>query len=175
MRHRLAVLIALWTICLPIAAHAAEGVDPDSEDLIRLNEQCGAKTVRLIGTFGTREISRPRFDASGVRSESAAERHRPALIVGDVATPPIPPPIPWSQISEVQTGSRRLLKGFAMGTMIGLAVGGIVAATVSNGGTTEGEAYASLGAFTGLVLLGMVVGTAVGSSPKWRTVYRNSS
>jgi hypothetical protein len=182
VRLRLEVVAAVALLAsAPVEVRAADGAAtgriPDAAGLASLQERLGSRgSVRLVGTFGSREVSRPVCDPSGVRSAAWEEsrRARPAMIVlGEAPARPVPAPIPWSEISEIQTGSVGPLKGAVIGTLTGIVVGGTLAARSTPGGYVgEGEAFRAIAIFGGSIFAGALVGSVVGSLTGWRTVYR---
>ena len=153
------------------------GAIPDSAELAALRQRVSsAKVVRLEGSFGSREIGRPLLDSSGVRSRDWEERARlrPALFVSaDAPRPPVPAPIAWSEITEIQTGGPKIVKGALVGTFTGIVLGAtLAAASLGNGYVGEEEGFRAIGIFSGTAMTGTIVGLVVGSMRGWHTVYR---
>jgi len=188
----LAIGAATWIACASVAA-AAAGVNepsgslalvtvgsgagdaiPDSGEMATLRKQASApRQVRLVGSFGTKELSRALLDSVGISSAEWAERahRRPALLLTPNASrPAIPAPIPWSEISELQTGRSRP----GVGALVGFATGAVAAVGIFHiEALNEGEAWRNLGIGMATLTTSTILGALIGSTHGWRTVYRN--
>jgi hypothetical protein len=173
--HALALCFSLAAAVPSGAAARVVGSAPDSSEVAALRDRLSSEpTILVIGTFGTREIRRPLVDATGVRSRAWEERahRRPALVViGQAARPVLPPPIAWSQISEVQVGGASAARGALIGTLIGALIGvGMTASGLFD--LTSSEFPLALVIVPSATLGGAAAGTMVSSAIGWKTVYR---
>src|SRR3989442_1268657 len=99
--------VATW-IGIASAAAAAEVAPPDSAERTVLRERLGnAGMVRVLGSFGAREVPHPLLDSMGILSADWLKipHQRPALITGvGVRQQPTPATIAWRDVAEVQLG-----------------------------------------------------------------------
>jgi hypothetical protein len=191
-RVRLPVKISTATLAMAVMAmlgtapanaaspDTAVSSTPDSIQLARLRQETSKpQTIRLRGTFGTQEITRPLFDSTGVSSGESVQQayHRPGLIVTDGAlqlTPQLTPqPIAWSEISEIQTGHAMVGRGALAGFVVGVML--VTLSAQMNKNLSEEEAYQALSASLAAITLTTVTGMIIGSRCGWRTIYRPSA
>jgi hypothetical protein len=173
------LLVAMSFASSRRATTDVEGAIPDSAQLATLRQRLSSeRQIRLLGSFGTLDISRPTLDSAGVRSgylEERARQRQALFVTRDAPKPPIPPPIKWQEISEIQTGHSMTGRGAFVGLLLGAALGA-TAAAMSDPSGSEGDAgYRAIGFFSGGVLLGTFAGTVIGMGSGWRTVYRAST
>ena len=147
---------------------------PDAAQLAELRTQLSPpRMAKLIGAFGTLEIKHPLVDSTGVSSADwARPEGRPALILA-AGTPPanVRPPIPWSEISEIQSGRSRVTRGALIGLAAGLLIGSSV--VLDSFGTDDGKtALQAIATGIGVAVAAPFVGAAIFSGHGWRTIYR---
>lgn len=169
--------VTSWVaLAAPVTGPAAEAPAPQVIAALR-DSLSREKHARLLGTFGTREITRPVADSAGVGSADWAPRkaQRGAIFVAADAPPPaVPRPIPWSEIAEVQAGGPMTGRGALIGGLVGAFAGTIAAMAVISTADPTNES-AGLGAAYAIpttALIGVFVGASIGSHGRWRTVYR---
>jgi hypothetical protein len=154
---------------------AAVGTSPDSTQLALLRQQTAKpRDIRLRGSFGTHEITRPLFDTTGVSSAEWKEpsHRRPGLIVTEGAELlPTPQPIAWREISEIQTGHSMTGVGALAGFLIGTG-GFAIPYLASQQHATEEEAFAAVSISLSVIVTTTAVGAIIGSRCGWRTIYR---
>ena len=160
---------------LATAADAAAGEIPDATQLAELRAELKPpRMARLIGTFGTLEIKHPLLDSTGVRSADWDARTRTAIVVtGDTPPAKVRPPIPWSEISEMQSGQNRVMQGALIGLAAGLLVGsGLV---LDSFGTGDGKtALQAIATGIGVAFAAPFAGALIFSGRGWRTIYRRA-
>ena len=164
------LMVVSLAASVPAAADRGRAV-PDAAALAAMREAAGrGGGVRVIGSFGQREIRHPVLDSTGVRSADweAASAARPALFVTkDTPRPAAPAPIAWSEIEELKAGKQHTLRGAVVGATLGLA-----AALTAIGMSDGGDELGGYGVFVTSVAMGAVIGTFVGSLSGSKTIYR---
>jgi hypothetical protein len=168
--------IGVFAMCvaaeLATAADAAAGEVPDSAQLAELRAELKPPRVaRLIGTFGTLEIRHPLLDSTGVRSADWDARTRAAIVVtGDTPPAKVRPTIPWSEISEMQSGQNRVMQGALIGLAAGLLIGsGLV---LDSFGTDDGKtAVQAIATGIGVAVATPFAGALIFSGRGWHTIY----
>ena len=168
-------------LSLATAARAAStahppGSIPDSTEMASLRELIATRqTVRLVGTFGSLEISKPLIDSVGVRASDfeARARPRPGIWATEQAQArSAPAPVAWREISAVQVGHSMAGRGAIQGLFIGIGLGvGIASASHDRHSADEMAGYRALSTFSWTLVASVVAGTVVGSKRGWRTVY----
>ncbi|HTM57543.1 MAG TPA: hypothetical protein VL123_03935 [Candidatus Udaeobacter sp.] len=156
------------------SAASAEVAAPDSAERAELRERLsGAGMVRVLGTFGAREVPHPLLDSIGIISADwlKVQHQRPALMTANATPPAMPPAIAWSDVNEIQAGHSMAVQGLTIGLLSGLVIdmGEIVIASNIHDETALG--------FVGAVILTPIltsfIGASVGASRgRWHTVYR---
>jgi len=174
---RAAALVVAVALGLPtaIAARAEEGgAIPDPARMAALRDAVRRAPVLLVrGDFGLRELRDARLDSSGVRSaqQESAKRPRPALLAtADAPSTALSPIIPWSEISSLETQRPKKLQGAVAGFVVGLTVGTTLA--LEHEDTYSGEDYTGVALLAGSPVLGILLGTLVGSLSGTKVIYR---
>jgi hypothetical protein len=170
------MLAAIAAPGLEAPAAAADGASPSPLALAALRERLASeRQVRLLGTFGSREIARPVLDSAGIASADWLSRSagRPRRRTTRSAPPiAVPQRIAWSEISEVQVGHTMTGGGALLGALGGAGFAAIGAAVYSSNDVPEGALAFMIG-LPALIVAGTVTGALIGRSHgRWRTVYR---
>jgi hypothetical protein len=178
-RYAGAVLAA--AACVASAPAPAGAAVPDSARLAGLREAITAAPIfRVVGAFGRERIADPILDSSGVRSagwEPVASR-RTAVFTAERSAPRAArAPIPWSDISALETGRPKTLQGAVGGTVVGLVVGAGIALAMNPRGAPadEEDALRSIGIVSGTTFAGTILGTWIGHRSGFRPIYRADS
>ena len=171
MERRVKPLMAALALALvaPIAARSdGGGAIPDSARMAALRGAIARAPVLLVrGDFGLREFWHPVLDSAGVRPGRKAPP-RPALFTAaDAPRPAVAPPIPWREISTMQTQRPKKLQGAIVGGVLGLAVGFLILE-----GSQGDDDLRALGLIIGAPTTGVLLGTFLGSLSGTRTIYR---
>ena len=169
-----AASLAISGVTAAMAVAASAGAIPDSVQMSELRLAAAKAPVLLVrGDFGLRELRKPLFDSTGVRSancESAAHA-RPAIVsTADAPHAAVPPPITWNEISSLETQHQQKTKWTLMGGITGLAVGMLVYG-LSVDHPATGEIPEGAGWLFGLPVVGATAGFVVGSFTGTRLVY----
>ena len=109
-------------------------------------------------------------------AEAPAASRRGALFVSSDAPPvALQRPIPWSTISEVQTGHTMTGRGAVLGAQAGVGVGAALVTVFLLSRDQGGDAggLAAISDMAGSALIGGFIGASVDRSHgRWRTIYR---
>ncbi len=157
---------------------AATASAPDSASLAALRaDLSAAKVTRVTATSGAQMLRDVRLDAHGVSSArwAAGSGARPALFVSrDVMPPPTPPPIPWSEISRIETGSTNVPLAAAKGLVFGAMIGTLIWYTIPTGEDgSQGQPEVIIGV---PALAGLALGAFLGSQRyHWSPIYPRST
>jgi hypothetical protein len=151
---------------------ASAAAAPDSAAVAALRSAlAGESVVRVRGAFGVRDFYRIQLDSLGIHPLSGDGRvRRPSLIVvGDLDPAPAPRPIPWAEISAVETGGGHLVSGFAIGTLAAVAGSFVILAAADWGQSTSRNRAFGAARVLGLTL--PIGGAIIGARLGWRKVY----
>lgn len=170
------VTAAAWMTFAAAAGMSPEsgagGTIPDAAQMAALRQQASAAPMfRVVGPFGARVIRRPLLDSTGVGSADWA-RGTGALFVAE-NTPPetVPRTIPWSEISQVQTGRTHAGRGALIGALCATFID-VTLFLVSIDKRGQIEWSPALSVATGIIAAGPFVGAAIGASHgSWRNAY----
>jgi len=169
-----AVLLCACASGLPPAQARAAASPPDSVTLEALRADLSrAGAVRVTQAEAAHVLRDVRLDASGIVSSrwGPGAAARPALIVPqDAWPPPAPRPIPWSEISRIETGSRSVAHSALAGLLAGGLLGTVIWSTVplgADGAHGPAPIVVGLPAAAGC-LLGAIVW---GPQYQWSTIY----
>jgi hypothetical protein len=152
------------------AAERASGAVPDSASMARIRAATGEHGMRVIGTFGQREVHHPMMDSTGVWSSEWAGARPAVFATSDAPHAGAQTPLPWSQIQEIKSDRQHKTHGALLGAGIGLVTGAVLLGIAS--GTTDDEQAGAGALMGGSVILGGVFGLFIGSLVGSKTIYR---
>jgi hypothetical protein len=160
------------------AGPAAQAEVSDSAAVASLAGQLKNAHYARIGIDGrTFVLVEPRVAPDGLAFEGVEgfPKARPAIITGAGwdSIAPVPNPVPWSSLQEIEAGNRTrrpgALTGGVVGLVGGLLVGGFYGAMYEMGGQGEGWHF-TLGVTALSTVLGMGVG-ALFPTTTWTLVH----
>jgi len=121
---------------------ADRGRTPSASELAALRQKLAdQQLVRLMGpSISERDIERPLVDSSGVRSANWTPRRSGLFVSADAPPAHAEAPVPWSQITEIQTGHTMTNRGMLIGAALGLFASGFVMTGITRSSSTGGGA-----------------------------------
>jgi len=166
-------LVIVSTLAGMPAGPAVAGPVPDNLQLA-LMRQAIARTrlVRVNGEFGTLRANRPWLDSSGVRLGERLGGRAGAMLITAASAGQIEP-IPWQQISTIETDRAGTESSAVLGGLIGLLAGAVIVAS-----NVEIDSYSlrASSPHSGAILLGttaggLALGFLIGQHNRSRTIY----
>lgn len=154
---------------------ADRGRTPSASELAALRQKLAdQQLVRLMGpSISERDIERPLVDSSGVRSANWTPRR--SVRAHEQPAPPAhaEAPVPWSQITEIQTGHTMTNRGMLIGAALGLFASGFVMTGITRSSSSGEAGLATLVVVPVALVTGALIGASIGHS-QWRgdPVYR---
>jgi hypothetical protein len=158
---------AMVMACGLVAGEPARAAAPDDAEVASLATRLeGESHVRVLGSFGARQLGAVTVDAAGIHASVT----RPALFVPRDAV--LTTLVPWAEVRSVEIGRPRGLEGAILGVAAGtlLAVGVV---HLFKSAVKEGDTRMA-GWAIGMPVAGVctAAGAWVGhESPQWQQVY----
>ncbi|HET7225433.1 MAG TPA: hypothetical protein VFK69_06920 [Candidatus Eisenbacteria bacterium] len=163
-----ALACAAVTVACGWVATPALAATPDDAELASLAARLsGQSHVRVLGSFGARQLGAVSVDAAGIHATSVS---RPALVASRDAMEPTL--VPWAEIRAVEVGRPRGLEGAIGGAAVGslLALGAVESFknVVKEGDTSRAWPVIGIPIIGATAVLGGWLGH---TSPQWQQVY----
>lgn len=161
----------LSSFIVAFASPVAAGPVPDTVQIAAMRQAIvDVPLVRVRGDFGTQSGHRPRLDSSGILFTEPLGGPHDAMLTS-IGNPGPAEPIPWRQITSVETDRASAGKYTIVGGLFGLAVGYAVVLTTTNTLSLENQQHHALTVLGVSTAGGLGLGFLLGSLGEHRTIY----
>ena len=163
--------VVLSACVVAFASPVAAGPVPDTVQMAVMRQAIvDVPLVRVRGDFGTRSGHRPRLDSSGILFTEPLGGPHDAMLTG-TSNPGPAEPIPWHQVTSMETDRASAGKYTIVGGLLGLAVGYAVALATTNTLSLENQQHHALTILGVSTAGGLGLGFLLGSLGEHRTIY----